>query len=320
MGAADASSTWAGLKESEVVWVPGLQGTDEHLECWESTQVLETGVAEEEGPAGESGADAALEPLEGDDRLLEQGESAGDLVVDVVGVTKGLRACAGLGDGPEGALGLASQSEEDALKTGDERIAGQETGCFFEQGFSGTPVSGHHGGLRSEVEGVLLAGAFGTPCLDLLTGGVIVAAPEVDLGDAVADGSLGMEWPGSLVHGAGVVEEAYVREDGAEPVVAAGEVILEGERAPKRGDSLDVLEVPGWSPEQEGPGEVSFGQIGVELKGAVAVKLRFLEPGADGIELEVACCADECEGGVGDGKAGVACDCGAEVLRCCFEQ
>jgi hypothetical protein len=51
------------LQQSQMIRILGLQGTHQQFKLRKSMQVLETMVFQEERPAGETGADAPLQPL-----------------------------------------------------------------------------------------------------------------------------------------------------------------------------------------------------------------------------------------------------------------
>ena len=59
-----------------------------------------------------------------------------------------------------------------------------------------------------------------------------------------------------------------MRQDGAQPVISMGKIVLQGEGAFKICDRLQVLEVFGRSPQQESAGNVSLGKVPVYFKGA----------------------------------------------------
>src|SRR4051794_17426240 len=68
-----------------------LQISYQSLERGLLAQGFEIGIHPEEGPAGPAGADAALEPLHRLLRFSQYRMNAGDIVVDMVGVTHGAR-------------------------------------------------------------------------------------------------------------------------------------------------------------------------------------------------------------------------------------
>lgn len=104
-----------------MVGVAGLQGSDERLEAGMAAEVLEAGVLEEEGPAGEAGVHTALQPVEGGIEAVEEGEDTGELVTGVMGMAEGLGIGAGALKALQGGGAVAAAGVHHAFEAGDER-------------------------------------------------------------------------------------------------------------------------------------------------------------------------------------------------------
>jgi hypothetical protein len=128
-----------------------------------------------------------------------------------------------------------------------------------------------------------------------------------------------MKGAAAFIHFPGVIEKADVGEDGAEAVVGLGKIVLEGESTLEFGDSFEVLEIFGGTPEEKSAGEVSFGQVWIEFERAAAVEFGAFEPFAGGIEFVIAGGTNERESCMREGKSGIARDGVAEVLSGLFE-
>src|SRR5215469_15567882 len=74
----------------------GLQRIHDHFKLGEVTQILQAWVTQKKGPTGESGADTSLKPFKCSPGPSQQCKDAGNLIVSMVCMSEGLRACAGL--------------------------------------------------------------------------------------------------------------------------------------------------------------------------------------------------------------------------------
>ena len=76
-----------------------------------------------------------------------------------------------------------------------------------------------------------------------------------------------------------------------------------------------MLKILGWPPQEKGAGDVGFGEIGIDLKSALAMKFGLFEPYARWIEFEMARGADNGKRGMSEGEGGIASDGGVEMAR-----
>ena len=91
--------------------------------------------------------------------------------------------------------------------------------CFFQ-------ISGHQRQLNSKVDWILVLWVLGAPSFDLLARGIVFLIPNVHLHDAVTNSFPGMKWPRPLIHFTGMLEQADMRQDGAQTVVGLGLIVL----------------------------------------------------------------------------------------------
>src|ERR1700756_2004540 len=115
-------------------------------------------VFQKERPARESGANTSFQPLER--RLLppQQGENAGDLIVGVVRMPKGLRVRTSLCQAIQSLSIVPCQGVKYAPQTNDERLIGQKLGCLIQQSLCLLPIPSHYGRLWPVVDRILIAG------------------------------------------------------------------------------------------------------------------------------------------------------------------
>ena len=120
--------------------------------------------------------------------------------------------------------------------------------------------------LRSKRDGVFIRGILLQPAIDFIASEIVLATPDVNLHDAVADGFARVEGAASFVHGASGVKQTDVGEDGAEAVVGVGKIALQSESAFEFGDGFDMLKILRGSPKQESIGDMTLGKIGIEFE------------------------------------------------------
>src|SRR5690348_12620602 len=82
---------------------------------------------------------------------------------------------------------LVYQSVIDALETDNKWFFREKLDCLIQQDFRFFQVSGHHGWLRCEIDGILVAWIFAVPRLNFLARQIVFLIPDVDLHDAVAN-------------------------------------------------------------------------------------------------------------------------------------
>src|ERR1700689_1979331 len=106
-----------------------------------------------------------------------------------------------------------------------------------------------------------------------------------------------------------------MRQDRSQTVVGVRQVLLQREGALQFRDGLDMLEISGWSPKQKCLGDMTLGQSRIQLEGAVAVELGFVQPTALGFGFKVAFGAYKRENRVREGKSRIASHCIHQELR-----
>ena len=72
----------------------GLQGIHQHFKLRQTPQILEARVSHKKRPASKSGADTSLEPFKCHFVPTQQCKNAGNLILSMVRMSKGLWACA----------------------------------------------------------------------------------------------------------------------------------------------------------------------------------------------------------------------------------
>ena len=105
-------STPPWLEQAEVIRIPCLEGAYEDVEGGQFAQILEARVGKKKRPAGETIADAALQPFEGGFAAFEDGEDAGELIITVVGVAEGFGDGTGAGEAVERFACFAGHGEK----------------------------------------------------------------------------------------------------------------------------------------------------------------------------------------------------------------
>jgi hypothetical protein len=115
-----------------------------------------------------------------------------------------------------------------------------------------------------------------------------------------------MERAPSFIHFTGVIEQTDVRQNRSQAVVGLRQIALQGESTPQFGNRFQVLEIFRGSPQQKGPGEVSFREIRVYLKRTPTVEFSLFQPHAGWIKFEVASRTRNRKGGVAEGKSRVS--------------
>src|SRR5258708_19166702 len=98
-----------------MVRIFGLQRTDQKFELGKAVQTGEARIFQEERPAGESSADAPLQPLKGSFTPSCQGQGASNLMISMVGVPKGFWTRTGSGHTVDGSFSFPPQSVQQAL-------------------------------------------------------------------------------------------------------------------------------------------------------------------------------------------------------------
>ena len=83
------------------------------------------GIDLEEGPAGETGVDAAFQPRHGLVRFPQYGINAGDLIVGVVRMAEGARGIQSPANTLERRAGLVAPGVQHALHADDQRLVAQ---------------------------------------------------------------------------------------------------------------------------------------------------------------------------------------------------
>src|SRR5882757_2392161 len=97
-----------------------------------------------------------------------------------------------------------------------------------------------------------------------------------------------MEWPSSFVHVTSVIEQPDMCQDSAEAIVSMRQIALQREGALELRNRFQMLEILRRSPQQEGTGDMGFGQIRVYFERAPAMEFSFSQPHAGWVKLEVA--------------------------------
>src|SRR5881394_494029 len=111
-----------------------------------------------------------------------------------------------------------------------------------------------------------------SPCVKFFSREIVLAIPDINLHDAMTHGLLRMERPSSLIHFPRVVEKTDVRQNRPEPVVRVRQIVLKCDSAAQFSNGFEMLKVLRRSPQQEGIGNMRFGQIRIQLQRASAMK------------------------------------------------
>jgi len=102
-----------------VIRIPRLEGAYQDVEGGEFAQIFEARVREKKRPAGETIADASLQPFEGSITAFEDGEDAGELIITVMGMTEGFGNGTGPSDAVERLARFAGHGEKKSLQYGE---------------------------------------------------------------------------------------------------------------------------------------------------------------------------------------------------------
>src|ERR1700730_10955637 len=100
-----------------MVRILGLQRAHQNFKFRKTEQILETRVLQKKWPARKSAADTPLKPFKGRRTPLQQRKDTSDLIVGMVGMSKGFCAAAGASQALERRAGLARQSIVDTEQT-----------------------------------------------------------------------------------------------------------------------------------------------------------------------------------------------------------
>src|ERR1700756_5774622 len=98
-----------------MVRVFGLQRSDQKFELRKAAQTRKARIFQEERPAGEPRADAPFKPFKGSFTPSCQRESASDLMIRMVCVSKGFRTRTGSGHTSDGCFSVPHQGMEETL-------------------------------------------------------------------------------------------------------------------------------------------------------------------------------------------------------------
>src|ERR1700758_5155023 len=98
-----------------MIRVFGLQRGDQEFKLRKAAQTCKGRILQEERPAGEPSADAPLKPLKGSFAPSRQSESASDLIIRMVGMSKGFRTRTGSGHTSDGCFSVPHQGIEQTL-------------------------------------------------------------------------------------------------------------------------------------------------------------------------------------------------------------
>src|ERR1039458_3880325 len=271
-----------------------------------AAQAFQAWVLQKKWPAGEAGINAAFKPRKRSLSLIERGKNTGDLIERVVGVTERFRVRTCPADAPQRLLGFAQRSMHHTLKGDDHWFFLRQASGFTEQALSLFPFAGQDREVQRKMDGILIRGIIGAPLLYLIECKFVFTAPEIDLGDTVADRFCRIERPAPLKHRTRVIEQTDMRQDRPETAVGMREILLKRERTLQFGNRLDMLEVLRGSPKEKRLGHVSFGQSRIQFQSALTVKFGLLQPTPAGIDLEVKLCTDKRKSRMGERKHRIA--------------
>ena len=228
-------------------------------------QVLETVVFQEERPAGKAGADAALQPRKS---ILTLGRLTPEYKRS--DNTCGARGQMILGWRRRGSCNRAPvhvspSGKKYTLQADHDRIVGQQLHRFIQQ--SAPPLASRRSSWPGKEQNRLriCCRAFRAPCLNRFARCIIFLVPDVNLHNAGTHCLPGMKLASSFIHGARMVQQPDVRQNGAKPVIGMRQIVLQRDGALEFGDRFQMLKVFRWSPQQKGAGHMSFRQLGIDL-------------------------------------------------------
>ena len=153
-----------------------------------AAQIFQAWVLQKKRPARETGINAAFKPRKRDLRLIEQGKNTGDLIIRMVSVTERFRVRTGPVDAPQCLLGFAQRSMHHTLKGDDHWFFLCQASGFTEQALSLFQFAGQYRKVQRKMDGILIRGIVDAPLPQLLERKFVFSAPQIDLGNTVADG------------------------------------------------------------------------------------------------------------------------------------
>src|SRR5579863_2520373 len=101
------------------------------------------------------------------------------------------------------------------------------------------------------MDGVFVRRVLDVPLPRFLQRAFVLSAPQVDLGNTVADSFLRIKWSAPLKQRTSMLEQADMRIDRAQPAIGVRKILVQRERPLQLRDGLDMLEVFRRSPQQE---------------------------------------------------------------------
>src|ERR1700722_1804048 len=99
------------------------------------------------------------------------------------------------------------------------------------------------------MERVLIRRTLDSPFLHFFASEIVLSAPQIDLGNTVADGFSWIEGCAPLEHSTCMIEQADMRQDRSQAAVGMRQVLLKSNCTLQFRNCLDMLEVFRWPPE-----------------------------------------------------------------------